>query len=228
MRKHLGEMSDIQVVSTLLQVQGLHVLDLGCGPGHNARLLAESGADVLGLEPDPVQAERNRESPAFPGVQLSEGRAEALTQADESVDGVFLFRSLHHVPMDSMDKALAEAARVTRPGGFVFVLEPSIQGSHTALMLPFHDETQVRGAAQQALDRAARGLFASHAQYACLQHIRYESFEQLLTRFSSMSFNDISAKKIDQPGVREAFSKGRDDQGFSFDQVSLIDVFRLA
>lgn len=228
MRKDLGEMSDIQLVSTLLQVQGLHVLDLGCGPGHNARLLAESGADVLGLEPDPVQAQRNGEAKAFPGVQLAEGRAEALTQANASVDGVFLFRSLHHVPMDQMDKALAEAARVTRPGGFVFVLEPSVQGSHTALMLPFHDETQVRGAAQEALDRAERDLFVSREPYACLQHIDYGSFEELLTRFSSMTFNDISAKQVDQPSVREAFSAGRDGQGFRFDQISLIDVFRVA
>ena len=228
MRTHLGEMSDIQVVNALLQVQGLRLLDLGCGPGHNTRLLAESGAEVLGLEPDPVQAQRNREAEACPGVRLDEGRAEALTQATDSVDGVFLFRSLHHVPMDKMDMALAEAARVVRPGGFVFVLEPSVQGSHTALMLPFHDETQVRGAAQQALTRAERALFASRAQYQCVQHIRYESFEQLLTRFSSMSFNDISAEQVDQPSVRAAFSAGRDEQGFRFDQQSLIDVFRVA
>lgn len=227
MRTKLGEMSDIQVVSALLQVQGLQLLDLGCGPAHNTRLLAKAGAKVQGLEPDPVQAQRNRESEAFPGVELSEGRAEELPQDTDSVDGVFFFRSLHHVPIQAMDKALAEAARVVRPGGFVFVLEPSTQGAHTALMLPFHDETQVRRAAQQALARAERDLFASRGQYECLQHTRYERFQDFFARFSSTSFNDINASSIDQPAVRESFKAGFDGEAFVFDQPSLIDLFRV-
>jgi ubiquinone/menaquinone biosynthesis C-methylase UbiE len=228
MRKHLGELSDIQVVHSLLEIQGLALLDLGCGPAKATELLAESALSVHGIEPDPVQAQANQDKSPVPGLTLSQGYAQSLPQADDSVDGVFFFRSLHHVPMDAMDQALAEAQRVVRPGGFVFVLEPSTRGAHTALMLPFHDETQVRGAAQQALARAERELFQSRAQFECLQHSRYESFAQLVERFSSMSFNSIKAASVDQPAVREAFQAGRSGQEFIFDQPTLIDLFRVA
>ena len=43
------------------------------------------------------------------------------------MDGVFFFRSLHHVPIDAMEAALAEAARVLKPDGFLCVMEPGTE-----------------------------------------------------------------------------------------------------
>ena len=226
MREHLGQRTDIDIVTALVEIEGRSLLELGCASGATARRLVEGGATVVGIEPDPVQAQRNREAEPVPGLTLTEGRAEALPQGDRCVDGVFFFRSLHHVPSDAMHLALEEAGRVVRPGGFVFVLEPSVEGSHTALMRPFHDEREVRSLAQQALDAAAIHL-GERRQYASVQERTYGSFEEMSTRFSSMSFNDFSPEMIDVPAVRESFEAARTNEGYVFEQPILIDVFRV-
>ncbi len=227
MREQLAQRTDIDIVTALVEVDGRALLDIGCGSGATARLLVERGASVVGVEPDPVQAQRNREAEPLDGLTLTEGRAEALTHKDGSVDGVLFFRSLHHVPAGAMRAALEEAARVVRPGGFIFVLEPSVEGSHTALMKPFHDEHEVRSQAQQALDAAAP-LLGERRQYAALQKRRYGSFEEMSARFVSMSFNHFTPEMIDSPPVRRRFDAGRTDDGYVFEQPILIDVFRAA
>ncbi len=228
MRKPLGELSDIEAVDTLVDVAGLELIDVGCGSGATARLLAERGATVVGLEPDPVQAAQNSKAEPTPSVTLVEGHGEALPQEDDSVDGVFFFRSLHHVPAANMDDALREAERVVRPGGFVFVVEPGMEGTHFEMMRPFHDEGPVRTLAQEALARTASEIFATHEQYECLQYGRYESFDALVARFSSMSFNDIDPASIDVPEVRASFDSAQTDSGYVFDQPILIDLYRVA
>ena len=96
--------------------------------------------------------------------------AESLPVADGSVDGVFFFRSLHHVPVEHMDTALAEAMRVLKPGtGFLCVIEPAVTGTYFKVMRPFHDETLVRAHAQAALGRLATTMFLEaqiRAQYS--------------------------------------------------------------
>ena len=51
---------DIDVMDRLIDVSGKRIVDAGCGEGGLARALAERGAEVIALEPDPVQAATNR------------------------------------------------------------------------------------------------------------------------------------------------------------------------
>ena len=126
-RTDLGERSDVAAVLALTPVAGLALVDVGCGAGHNARELAEAGASVLAVEPDPIQAAKNRDAAPAPGVTFVEARAERLPAETGSVDGVLFFRSLHHVPVEAMAAALAEAARALKPGtGFLCVIEPGV------------------------------------------------------------------------------------------------------
>jgi ubiquinone/menaquinone biosynthesis C-methylase UbiE len=53
---------------------------------------------------------------------------ERLPFAAAAFDLVLLFNSLHHVPVDRQGAALAEAARVLRPGGDLLVAEPLAEG----------------------------------------------------------------------------------------------------
>lgn len=229
-RKDLGELSDMGAVAALAAVDGLLVVDAGCGNGANSRALAERGATVLGVEPDPVQAEKNRAADPVAGVSFAETGAEALPLADASADGVFFFRSLHHVPRQHMDDALAEAARVLKPGaGFLCVVEPDTAGSHFPVIRPFNDETEVRGLAQAALARTARRLFAAEDAYAFVQHPRYASFEAMVAWFTGQTFNQISRAAIEQADVRETFEAGRGADGdYVFEQPMLLNFFRGA
>lgn len=228
-RQDLGELTDIGAVAALLAVDGLSVVDIGCGPGIVARELCARGATVLGVEPDPIQAAKNRAAPPVAGLTFVEGKAQALPLVDQSVDGVFFFRSLHHVPMAEMDAALTEAARVLkRATGFLCVVEPAMTGTHFPVMRPFNDETVVRNAAQAALARTARRLFASAALLRYVQYPRYENFEAMVTRVTGQTFNNIQRENVETEEVRKLFAAGLQDGAYVFEQPMLLNLYRNA
>jgi SAM-dependent methyltransferase len=144
--------TDTDVLERLAPPAGLDVLDVGCGPGVLVRELTARGARATGLEISEQQlATARREDPT--GRYLV-GRAEDLPVANESFDLVVFMRALHHVPIGAMAPALAEARRVLRRGGLVYVAEPLPEGSFFELTSLVEDELEVRRAAQDALWRA--------------------------------------------------------------------------
>jgi ubiquinone/menaquinone biosynthesis C-methylase UbiE len=227
MRKNLGELSDFAAVRSLVALEGKTFADIGCGPGAVSRKMVAAGATITGVEPDPVQAEKNRTAAPVPGLTFIEGGAEKLPFEAGSIDGVFFFRSLHHVPSELMDSALAEAARVMKPSGFLYVAEPGVDGSNFKVIKPFHDETRVRAQAQAALDRNGSRLFGQTTLCAYTQHPRYKNFEALVDRFVSQSFNDINRKEIETNEVRALFEAGRTSEGdYAFEQTMLVNLYR--
>ncbi|MGH8973069.1 MAG: class I SAM-dependent methyltransferase [Acidimicrobiia bacterium] len=103
-------------LALLPPVEGLRCLDLGCGEGHNTRLLAARGADVTGLD----IAEAFIEAAAReggPGVRYLVGDGCSLPFPAATFDLVTAFMSL----MDAGDPEgiLHEVSRVLRPGGTV-------------------------------------------------------------------------------------------------------------
>jgi ubiquinone/menaquinone biosynthesis C-methylase UbiE len=210
-----------------VDVNGLALIDVGCGAALASRELVAKGATVLGVEPDPVQAGKNNLAEPLTGLTLVEGRAESLPSGDSSVDGVLFFRSLHHVPISAMDIALGEAARVLKPAGFLCVIEPGMAGTHFAVMRPFHDETVVRTEAQAALARTARKLFRETSGFNFKLYPRYASFEAMVTRITGQTFNSISRDQVETDEVRTLFEAGRTSQGdYMFEQPMLMDFYR--
>ncbi|MDE2074277.1 MAG: methyltransferase domain-containing protein [Alphaproteobacteria bacterium] len=226
-RTDLGDKSDLEAIDTLLKVRGLSLIDVGCASGAQDRELVGKGASVLGVEPDPIQAEKNRAAEPMPGLSFVEARAQSLPAESGSVDGVFFFRSLHHVPVDRMDAALKEAARVLKPGGFLWIVEPGMTGTHFPVMRPFHDETAVRNAAQAALTRTAPGLFERAECFRYVQHPRYPDFAAFVARITGHTFNDIKRAQVETDEVRALFEQGRTKDGdYAFDQPMLLNLYR--
>ena len=140
------------IKSVIPSLAGIRILDVGCGSGGLARLLAEEGAEVTGIDPNPQALTAART--LAPAARFEEASAEALPFEDAAFDVVLVVNALHHVPLDAMDRALAEAARVARPGGWLIVLEPLAAGNFFQALRVVEDETAVRLAAQNALARA--------------------------------------------------------------------------
>jgi SAM-dependent methyltransferase len=92
---------------------GRVVLDLAAGTGKLTRLLVPSGADVIAVEP--VEAMRSvLLEVCGDGVEVLDGTAEAIPLGDASVDTVTVAQAFHWFDPPA---ALAEMARVLRPGG---------------------------------------------------------------------------------------------------------------
>lgn len=101
---------------------GMRVLDLGCGDGRVTRPLAEGGVDVVGLDirQDVLLALRVGTGDGLP-IGMLRADACAVPFPDRSFDAViFAFNGLDEIPQESGRlKALAECARVLRPGGYL-------------------------------------------------------------------------------------------------------------
>lgn len=96
------------------------VADLGCGAGHVAALIAPFVRRVVGVDASPAMLAAAGK--VVPGnVQLRQGTLEALPIADGEVDVALLVLVLHYVPDPA--QALAEAARVLKPGGRLIVVD---------------------------------------------------------------------------------------------------------
>lgn len=90
--------------------------DLGCGTGQIAEALAPWVRQVIAIDESAamLQAARRRVR-GLANVEVRRGSLEALPVPDASLDAVTCVLVLHHVPAPEL--ALAEAARVLRPGG---------------------------------------------------------------------------------------------------------------
>jgi SAM-dependent methyltransferase len=157
------ESTDLAVLLELLDADGSDVVDVGCGGGALVRALAERGARAVGIETSDGQLESARAHGPAPGVSYAVGRAEALPLPAESADAVVFMRSLHHVPAAGHGPALAEALRVLRPGGALYVAEPLPEGDYFTLTSMIEDELEVRTAAQRTLAEAGAAGFRAGA-----------------------------------------------------------------
>ncbi|MEJ5914631.1 class I SAM-dependent methyltransferase [Pseudokineococcus sp. 1T1Z-3] len=95
------------------------VVDVGCGTGRVTAHLAEQGLDVLGLDPSPGMLTQARA--ASPHLRFAEGDVRRLDLPDASCAGTLSWYALLHLPPESLPRAVAELARVLRPGGLLLL-----------------------------------------------------------------------------------------------------------
>lgn len=112
---------------------GRRVLDLGCGPGWFLDALGQRGAEAIGVDLDGNDVRLAAER----GFTAVHGDGRRLPFPDDTFDGLLCSNLLEHTP-DPVP-ILSEAARVVRPGGWVWMswtVWYSPWGGHA--IAPFH------------------------------------------------------------------------------------------
>jgi ubiquinone/menaquinone biosynthesis C-methylase UbiE len=112
---------------------GLRILDAGCGVGGNLIMLSRFG-QAIGLDYSPLALAYGHQT--HPG-KLVRASVEALPYADRSFDLVTSFDVLYCREVGDDQHALAEFARILRPGGCAFVRLPALpilRGPHDSIV----------------------------------------------------------------------------------------------
>jgi SAM-dependent methyltransferase len=106
---------DRQLLDELVRSEGV-ICDLGCGPGHVARYLADQGADVIGVDLSAAMVDLARR--LNPGLRFEQGNMLDLAGVDDGAwAGVVAFYSVIHIERAQVPVALAEVHRVLAPSG---------------------------------------------------------------------------------------------------------------
>jgi len=158
--------------------EGERILEVGCGRGFLTRVMADWGADVVGID-----VNRHAVAAAVSDrVRLMS--AEMLDFPDASFDKILSVHAIEHIP--DLESAISEMARVLVPGGravFVYPAEPvqGIWAVPTAIIL-HHNPFKARQVHCQWLWPAkvrkltgARGFRHLHSEFQLLSSPQFVS-----------------------------------------------------
>lgn len=204
------------------------VIELGCGAAHLSRKLLQRYpvSSVTGLEVDERQMAKNRDKPQERLSFVNAG-AQAIPFADGSFDLALMLKSLHHVPLDLLDQALAEVHRVLRPQGLLYVSEPVFAGALNEVMRLFHDEKVVRAAALAAVQRAvASGAWEQVDEVFFETPVHYRDFAEFEQRMIGVTFvtHRLDAATLD--AVRARFEPHMTADGAHFVRPMRVNLLR--
>lgn len=219
---------EIDVLADLVPLGGQRIIELGCGGAQLARALLARHPDshVTGLEVDERQHAKNLAAPQA-GLAFVAAGAQAIPCADASFDLALMLKSLHHVPLPLLSRALGEVARVLRPGGHLYVSEPVYGGAFNEVIRVFNDEGVVRAAAQAALDEALRtGAWSQVAERRFEMPVRFRDFAEFEQRMMRPTFADHRIDDAKLAAARAAFEPHMGPEGARFARPMHVRLLR--
>jgi ubiquinone/menaquinone biosynthesis C-methylase UbiE len=220
---------ELDIIRRLLPLEGARVLELGCGKAEMTRVIAENFpvTEIIATEVDEIQHAKNLAIRDLPQVHFRLGGAQAIDEPDNGFDIVLMLKSLHHVPVDSMDQALAEIRRVLKPEGLAYISEPVFAGDFNEILRLFNDEEAVRRAAFEAVKRAVKSGLLELCEELFFQvpatYPDFETFEDRVIRVSHTRHDLDEAQYLE---VRKRFMASMTEQGVSFLKPMRVDLLR--
>jgi ubiquinone/menaquinone biosynthesis C-methylase UbiE len=220
---------ETEIYNRMLSLDDKHILELGCGSAEITRNIATSGKGrkITALEVDKFAHEKNIQITDLPNVSFSLAGAQEIPLDDESTDVVFMFKSLHHVPLELMSASLSEICRVLKPGGLVYISEPVFAGDFNEVLRMFHDENEVRLAAFNAVKKAVdEGMFNLLEESFFNAPMRFESFSEFEEKVirATHSHHRLDEKLYKQ--VRQRFDGNIGNDGAHFNMPIRVDLLQ--
>ena len=220
---------ELELLRSLVDLaQHPRIIELGCGAAHLSRKLLQRFpiCEVTGLEVDERQHAKNLQK-AQERLRFVQAGAQALPFPDQSFDLALMLKSLHHVPLDQLDQALAEVHRVLRPQGLLYVSEPVFAGALNEVMRLFHDEEVVRAAALRAVQKAvASGAWEQVTELHFETPVHYRDFAEFEQRMIAVTFVEHRLDPATLAAVRARFEPHMTPDGAHFVRPMRINLLR--
>jgi len=178
------------------------IADIGSGTGLLARLFLDFGCEVTGVEPNPaMRAAGERTFSSEPRFHSVDGRAEATTLPDRSVDFVTAGQAFHWFEPAA---ARAEFQRILQPAGWVVLIwnerlvTPGFMAEHEELLNKFAREKSHPAELEF-------NAFYSHANWRLARIPNRQSLneEGLRGRIESSSWSPLPGADGYQPMIQE-------------------------
>jgi ubiquinone/menaquinone biosynthesis C-methylase UbiE len=170
------------------------LLDVGCGDGGVASLLARRVGQVVAVDVEPSGAWQDSDR-----ITYKVANGEQLPFGNSEFDLVHSKDSLHH--MENPERALAEYRRVLRPGGAALIVEGNRYNPvfyvHMTRMLGHEHfaQTHFRELVEATFPEARFGAFEAHfvpfaERFLRFQQVAEEALERMpgFVRFASYNF----------------------------------------
>jgi ubiquinone/menaquinone biosynthesis C-methylase UbiE len=220
---------ETDVYHRLLSLDGRHILELGCGSAQITRDIATAGPDrtVTALEVDEIAHQKNLQITDLPNVKFGLAGAQDIPLDDESVDVVFMFKSLHHVPLELMDQSMREIRRVLKPGGLAYISEPVYAGEFNEVLRLFHDERKVREAAFSTVKKAVDdGVFSLVEETFFNTPTQFDSFADFENRIIGATHTEHRLDDDLYRLVKQRFEAHVGDDGAHFLMPVRVDLLQ--
>lgn len=166
------------------------VLDLACGEGYGAAVLAARGHSVIGVDLEaPVL---QKAATQYRAAAFAAGDALRLPFGDGTFDAIGALQVIEHLPDAFTDPLLEEIARVLKPGGTLYVTTPNIDklpataskefnphhfrdftpATLAAVMAPRFGQVEMLGQMlDESLERVQRLFRAAEREWALIERV---------------------------------------------------------
>lgn len=217
------------IYNSLLSLDGKQILELGCGSATLTRAIASEGKDrkIIAFEVDEIQHEKNLQIEDLPNVEFKLAGAENIPEPSGSADIVMMFKSLHHVPLESVADCMHEILRVLKPGGYVYISEPVFEGEFNEVLRLFNDEQEVREKAFLAIKTAVDdGMFNLVEEVFFNAPVFFQSFAEFDEGVIKATHSNHQLTPELNLRIKDLFLKNQRKDGIYFTMPVRVDLLR--
>lgn len=151
---HNKEVADIFLKFLSLKAK---ILDLGCGPGRDAKIFSDIGLQVTGIDFSPQMIEIAKKT--APHAQFYTMNIESIELPLESFDGVYASASLLHIPKKNLPNVLEKIRSLLKKEGIFYLsikkgkgelIEEDVRYNHVKKFWSFFEEDEIQNYLEQA------------------------------------------------------------------------------